>query len=483
MSNSRNDATPIASATSPGRDAVPADSFDFTVPVIVVGGGAAGATAALALADAGVAPLVIERDEHPAGSTAMSQGLLCAAGTASQAEHGVVDDGATFYADILAKTRGQTDPAIASAIAYGSGPALDWLVTAHDLPWQLDTAFRPAYGNSRQRVHGWPGHSGDDMIALLHARLADAGIDVVLGARLTEIFVDDCGAVSGIALTRPDGTVERIGCRALILASGGFGGNAAMVAANMPEMANARYHGHEGNDGGGIRLGQALGAAVGDMGSYQGYAMLTDPHGISVPPGVLFEGGVIVNRDGERFIDESADIAGMVHPLLAQPGGQCWVIYDAAIEARCIHIPELSTLNELGAPRHGTGFEELAATIDVPAQTLNQVVAEARDAADAGRPDRFGRDWGSDRPPQGDLRAMRVTGALYHTQGGLQIDGDARVLRPDGSAIAGLYAAGGAARGVSGPSSWGYLPAMGLCAAVTLGRIAGISAAKHVQSS
>ena len=73
-----------------------------------------------------------------------------------------------------------------------------------------------------------------------------------------------------------------------------------------------------------------------------------------------------------------------------------------------------------------------------------------------------------------------MCGALYHTQGGLQIDGEARVLRGDGSAFPNLFAVGGAARGVSGPSSWGYLPAMGLCAAVTLGRVAGQAAARLV---
>jgi fumarate reductase flavoprotein subunit len=73
--------------------------------------------------------------------------------------------------------------------------------------------------------------------------------------------------------------------------------------------------------------------------------------------------------------------------------------------------------------------------------------------------------------------AFRVGGAIYHTQGGLQTDGQARVLRADGSALPNLFAGGGAARGVSGPSSWGYLPAMGLCAAVTTGRLAGQAAA------
>ena len=72
---------------------------------------------------------------------------------------------------------------------------------------------------------------------------------------------------------------------------------------------------------------------------------------------------------------------------------------------------------------------------------------------------------------------MRVTGALFHTQGGLQIDAQARVLRADGRPLPNLFAGGGAARGISGPAVTGYLPGAGLCTALTLGRIAGESAA------
>lgn len=119
-----------------------AAGFDFHVPIIIAGGGACGCVAALAAHDAGVSPLLIEQDARPMGSTGMSQGLMCAAGTRSQAEHGVADDGKRFLADIMAKTRGQTDSVIARAIAFGSGPALDWLVERHGLPWALDTGFR-----------------------------------------------------------------------------------------------------------------------------------------------------------------------------------------------------------------------------------------------------------------------------------------------------------------------------------------------------
>jgi fumarate reductase flavoprotein subunit len=455
-----------------------ASSFDVSVQVLVIGGGAGGAVAALAAAAEGAEVLLVEQDDRPGGSTGMSQGLMCAAGTASQAAHGIDDGPDLFYADIMAKTRGQADPVIARAIANEAGPTLEWLIATHGMPWELDTRFRAVYGNSRLRVHGWPGHGGLDMIQFLHGRLGDTGIDVLMQTRLVGIEADADGRVAGVALRRADGAVERLGCGALILACGGFGANAEMVAAHMPEAAQLRYNGHAGNRGDAIRLAAPLGAALGDLGSYQGYAMLTDPQGISVPPGVLIEGGVLINRLGQRFTDETLDIAGMVHPLAQQPDGLGWVVFDAGIEARCAHIPESKALRELNAARQAEDAAGLAAAIGVPADALAATLADAKGAQSAGRPDAQGRVWGADLPPGSPLRALRVTGALYHTQGGLQTDGEARVLRPDGSALPNLFAAGGAARGVAGPSSWGYLPAIGLCAAVTTGRIAGRAAAR-----
>lgn len=457
--------------------------FDFTVPVLVVGGGACGCVAALAAHDAGAEVLLAEQDAVPAGTTSMSQGLFAAAGTRSQRAHGIDDDdGDRFFADIMAKTRGQTDPVIARAIADNSGPTLEWLVDRHSLPWELDTGFRAVYGNSRMRVHGWRGRGGSDMIQLLHAKLAAEGIDVLTSAKLVDVVADADGRVRGAVFERPGGVREGIGCDTLILASGGFAANAAMVADHMPEAAAARHNGHEGNRGDGIRLGQALGAAVGDMGSYQGYAMLTDPQGVTVPPGVVVEGGVLVNTDGHRFTDETFDIAGMVLPVLAQPGATAWVVFDAGIEARNAYIPEQIALLELNAAKCADTVPDLARMMGIDAVALAASLAEAHAAKAERRPDATGRRWDEDTPPLPPYRALRVVGGLYHTQGGLQIDGQARVLRPDGTPLPNLFAGGGAARGVSGPSSWGYLPAMGLCAAVTTGRLAGLAAAAQATS-
>ena len=167
--------------------------FEYVIPVLVIGGGACGCIAALSAHHAGAQVLLVEQDERPIGSTGMSQGLICAAGTKAQAALGIEDSADIYFADIMAKTKGLTDPALARAIADHAGPTVDWMVETLDLPWELDTGFRPAYGNSTFRVHGWRGHGGQEMVDLLHRRLDDAGVDVLLGARLVEVHADEIG--------------------------------------------------------------------------------------------------------------------------------------------------------------------------------------------------------------------------------------------------------------------------------------------------
>lgn len=453
--------------------------FDYSIPVIVAGGGAAGAVAALAARDAGADVLLIEQDAVPHGTTSMSQGLLCAAGTAAQRRLGIEDDADTLYADILAKTRGQTDPVLARAIADHAGPTLDWLVESHGLPYELDVRFKAAFGHSRLRVHGWPGHSGGDMLMYLHRRLEETGVDIIHQARLVELVDDGAGGVAGIVIERPDGSRESMGCDTLILATGGFAGNHDMVRTHIPDARDAHYHGHEGSDGLGIRLGATLGGDLADMGAYQGYGMLTDPQGVTLPPGFILEGGFLVNRDGDRFVDETHDISAVVHPVLAQPEGRAWVIFDQRIEQACGHIPESIQLRDLNAARAADSLDELARRIGADPARLAATLADIGSAHGKGVTDSQGRLW-ADPPPGAPFRALRLRGAIYHTQGGLRTDATGRVLTGDGRGLRNLFACGGAARSVSGPSCWGYLPAMGICASVTLGRLAGAEAACQV---
>ncbi len=447
---------------------------DAHVPVLVVGGGACGMTAGLAAAEAGAETWIIERDATPHGTTSMSQGFICAAASQAQRAAGIEDTTDAFFADIMAKTRGQTDPALARAIADEAAPTLDWLMQAHGLQLSVDPAWRGDFGHTKPRMHGLPSRTGAELLGTLTRAAEAAGAQIVTSAHGTALYADPSDRVLGVAVERPGGAVEKLGCDALVLATSGFGANRAMVRRYIAEAADSPYWGHEGDDGGGIQLAQDLGAAVADMAAYQGYGALNTDVGVLVNYNLIMEGGIQVNTNGERFSDELANISGQGVHVLRQPGGIAWVVWDEQRHQSARRWHEYQQLTSMGAVKRGKGAAALAGAIGVPAAPLAASVAATASTA----PDPFGRNFAGYPPLTGPLYAARVTGALFHTQGGLVVDSAARVLRADGSPLPNLFAGGGAVRSISGPGVWGYLPAMGLCMAVTLGRLAGQGAAR-----
>ncbi len=462
------------------RDSIP--DFEFTIPLAIIGAGACGLTAALAARDRDVEVLVLERDKRPWGSTSMSLGAVCGVATREQRAQGIDDSVDLFVADVMAKTEGEADPLLARLIGERSGPTLDWLASAHAVPLQLDFKWT-GLGHSRPRLHLPPGRNGEELLALLANACARAGAEVMTEARVTDLYAEG-DRVVGLRIERPGGVIEQLGCEAVVLATCGFGGNHALVAKYIPEMANARYFGHEGNRGDGILWGMALGAAVADMSAYQGLGTLADPQQIVVPHPLMIEGGFLVNARGQRFTHELANISGMCVPVLAQPEGMAWVIFDEQRHATCVeHSVEQRQLVEVGAIRRGQTWGELERACALPEGSLAAEYAAIETARERAAADRFGRDFAGLAPLQAPFCAVRVTGALFHTQGGLQIDRQARVIRADGSPLPNLFAGGGAARSISGARVTGYLPAVGLSMAITLGAIAGDAAAASLQGA
>ncbi len=456
-------------------------NFEVSVPVLVAGAGACGLTAALAASDAGAEVLVLERDAFPVGSTGMSYGAICAAGTSLQRDAGIEDSADWLLDDILAITQGQTDPQLARIIAAGSAPAIEWLVERHDLQLSVETTWT-GMGHRRPRLHAPADRSGRTLMSMLQAAVANAGVTVATGARVTTVFADTSRRVIGIATTRPDGKVEEIGCDAFVIATCGFGANRAMVARYIPRIREARYFGHEGNEGDGILWGQALGGAVADMGAYQALGSLADPQAIVIPHTLLIGGGIQVNARGERFENELENISGQALTILDQPGGICWIIYDARLhEAALQRFAEYRDATSVNAMKTAPTVAALASACGLPAEALERTLATVGDYRAGRQRDRFGRDFAASELLVAPYFAIRVTGALFHTQGGLVVDAEARVQASSNTGLPNVFAGGGAARSVSGPAEWGYLPGMGLCTAVTLGRIAGESAARQVQ--
>jgi fumarate reductase flavoprotein subunit len=454
-------------------------TFGIHVPVLVIGAGAAGMIAALAAHEAGAEVLVVERDALPTGSTALSAGLVPAAGTLWQREAGIADDPAVFAADILAKASGEPDPALVTLLATEVGPTLEWLHALHGLAFSVVADFRYP-GHSALRMHGLPSRSGEELVGRLREAVEAAGIDVLTDAHVDTVFKQEGGRVAGIGLQRPDGSREEVGAGAVVLACNGYGGNKALVARHIPQLADALYFGHPGNQGDAVLWGEALGAATRHLSGHQGHGSVAHPHGILITWATITEGGIQVNRDGRRFSDESHGYSEQAANVLGQPDGIAFTIFDERIAGIARQFEDFRAAEQAGAILSADSAAELARVTGLPSDALAATLAEIDALKSAGATDGFGRDFKGIAPLQAPYRAVRVTGALFHTQGGLVVDGHARVVLRDGSAMPNLFAAGGAACGVSGAQASGYLSGNGLLAAVALGRIAGRAAGTHV---
>lgn len=454
----------------------PPERFDAEVPLVIVGAGAAGLCAALAAKEAGVEPIVIERDAVPAGSTALSAGLIPAAGSRFQCAKGIEDSAALFADDIQRKAHGENDPDIVEIIAREAGPTVEWLADAHGLPFDVIDNFTYP-GHSAMRMHGLPSRSGAELIDRLRSAAEQNDITILTESRVDELHAYADGRIRGVALVRNDGAGETIGCDALILACNGYGGNAALVRELIPEMADALYFGHPGNQGEAVLWGRALSAELAHLSAYQGHGSVATPHNILITWAVIAEGGFQVNAQGRRFSDETHGYSEQAAEVLRQPGEIAWDVFDARIADIARQFEDFRAAEKGGALITADTLADLAARMRVPFASFAADCKEVEALKARAATDRFGRVFKPAQVLKPPFHAVKVTGALFHTQGGLVVDGHARVKRQDGSLFPNLFAAGGAAAGVSGETAAGYLSGNGLLTATVLGRLAGMAAA------
>jgi len=454
--------------------------FDISIPVVVIGAGAAGLIAGLAAHDNGAQVLIVERDANPSGSTALSSGLIPACNTRWQVASKVIDNVEIFSHDIKRKNKGQADERLVHRSCLVSGEVLHWLADNHEQNFDLIEGFLYP-GHSVHRMHCHPKRTGKALIDSLVSAVARAGIDIMNSATVTDIFASENSEIVGIRILRPDGSIEDIGCESLILACNGFGGNPGMVSKYIPEMADAMYFGHQGNLGDAINWGLELGAGVENMAAYQGHGSVAIPHGALITWAIMMEGGIQLNSSGRRFSNEHEGYSEQSIKVLQQPGGIAWNIYDQRLHQLGLEFDDYKGASENGAIKRFASIDELANGIGVSAEVVASSIEDVEAFKSGRKHCPFGRKFqetvGLNGPP---YYGVKVTGALFHTQGGLAVDTEAKVLRKNGSALPNLFAAGGAAVGVSGKGVEGYLSGNGLLMAASLGYLAGQSAANLV---
>ncbi|MFC7408089.1 FAD-dependent oxidoreductase [Hydrogenophaga atypica] len=451
---------------------MPADAPE--VAVAIVGAGACGLTTAIRLRQAGIDCVLLERDALPSGSTALSSGLIPAAGTRLQQSLGIDDSLAMLAEDIITKTDGEAPAHLVQAYVAAVPQALDTLESL-GIAFEVQDGFLYP-GHRVRRMHGVPEHTGAALMAALERTATGLGADLLTEALVREVWADDNDRVIGVGYQRPDGSLEHLACRAVVLACNGFGGNADMVRELLPPMADAAFGGHVGNDGSAIAWGRGLGAALADLHGYQGHGSWITPQGALMSWATIMEGGIQVNARGERFQDESQGYSEAAVHVLHQPGSVAWEVFDEALLPLTRSFPDFVPAEAAGALKRADDVAQLAAIIGCDEATLQATL----DCVDPARPDPLGRRF--KRRLQAPYYVVKVTGALFHTQGGLDIDAHCRVRRADGSVLPNLLAAGGAARGVSGNDAWGYLAGNGLLSAVGGGWVAATTLIEQLQA-
>ncbi len=462
------------------------------VDVLVIGSGAAGLSAALAAVQSGAGSvLVAEAEGVVGGSSRLSGGLMMGADTRYQRAAGIEDRWEDLFHDYLTLNQWQVETGVVARLTQRAGAAVEWL---GDLGVEFYDQLVFGGDETRPRVH-CPVGRGQAVVDVLTRRCREAGVEIALGQRVDRLLADD-GRVVGVAVGD-----DEITAGAVVVASGGFGANEEKRRTLFPSVHDtgwSYYIGADGSRGDALDFTGPLGAQI--TGFDRGLRLLhTDFDRMyeAYLPGWL----ILVNRDGRRFCDETAPY-GIMDGLLEAQGDRAYAVFDhAALVAATelgvarykqsipgstkkqsphwnLDIIELMRA-EGKVHRHET-IEELAAAIDVPADTLAATVARVNDLVQLGEDADYAKSSSFLEPiVTPPFYAVEVRPATCcFTACGLRIDRDARVLDEAGRPIPGLFAAGEVTGGVIGPRYVGSGNSYGNC--VTMGRVAGQSAAARV---
>ena len=465
------------------------DEFD----VVVVGFGMAGGSAALEAARSGARVLLLERAAVYGGTSAMAGGhFYLGGGTAVQKATGI-EDSAEEMAKYLAAVSKDPEYDKIEAYAHDSVEHFDWLealgfefersyfpgkaviqpgteglmFTGNEKVWPFSEMAKPAPRGHKVPI---PGDTGGAKLVLdcLNDRLLQAGVEIRYETGASALVTDSSGAVVGLAWRRFKET-GFIKATAVVIAAGGFVGNADMVAKYAPSLGEKLFPlASTYDDGLGLRLGASVGGAL----KFMDEPFQTAPF---YPPSILVK-GLIVNKLGERFVAEDSYHSRTSAFVLEQPDSAAYLIVDSAhIEhpsfPLCPFIDGWETVDDMGSD------------LGIDPATLQSTLDRYNEFARRGEDPDFHKsaEWlaPQDQGPWGayDLTLGKAMYAGF-TMGGLATTIDGEVRREDGSSIPGLYAAGACAANLAQDAK-GYASGLQLGDGSYFGRRAGRHAASR----
>ena len=504
--------------TAVENDATAEDST-VDADVVVVGAGGAGMTAAITAAAEGKSVVVLESQSMVGGNSVRATGGMNAAKTVYQDENefgesaGVektLKTAAEKYADnetitALAKTvseqwaayqanptgyfdsvelmeldtmiggKGINDPELVETLCANSADAIDWL-DEHGITLHNVSSFG---GASVKRIHrpvnaeGKTVSVGSYMIPLLQENCEKAGVKMMLDTTATEILTDANGAAVGVKATGASGETVTVNAKAVVLATGGFGANLDMVVKYKPELKGFMTTNAPGIQGQGIEMAQAIGAATVDMDQIQIHPTVEANTAALITEGLRGDGAVLINEEGQRFIDEVGTRDVVSAAEIAQTGSYSWLVVDQAmVDASSV----IQGYIKKGYTVTGATYEELGKAMGVDAAAFAETMEKWNGYVEAKNDPDFGRTSFANPLNTAPYYAVKVTAGVHHTMGGLKINANTEVLNEKGEVIPGLFAAGEVTGGVHGANRLG---GNAVADFTVFGRIAGAAASDY----
>lgn len=449
-----------------------------TYDVVVVGAGGAGFSAALEAKNAGAEVVILEKMPTIGGNTLISGAEMNAANTWVQEKIGLEDSVELFFEDTMKGGDYKANPELVKYLTENATESAEWLHDYVGVNFIEDKLFQFG-GHTVKRALIPNDHTGEDMITKYKMKADELGIPVKTETEATELIVED-GKIVGVKAKNTAGQDLTFKAnKGVILATGGFGANI-----KMREKYNAEYGAEylttdaAGTTGDGIVMAEAIGAQLVDMEYIQTYPVCNPETGvISLLADSRFDGAILVNQEGNRFVEELERRDVISRAILAQPGGyayQVWTQHIGEIGGTLeAHQEEFEMLEKQGLIHKAETIEEAAEFFNVPVDALKATIERVNTFAANGKDEDFNHRAGLVAMTEGPFYIQKAVPSIHHTMGGIVIDVDTHVLDVNGNVIPGLYAAGEVTGGIHGSNRLG---GNAIADITVFGRTAGVNA-------
>ncbi|MBU5482895.1 flavocytochrome c [Clostridium sp. MSJ-11] len=456
-----------------GNGSKPTGAKSEKTDIVIIGAGGAGLAAAVEAKNEGANVVVLEKMPIVGGNTLRATGGINASGTKFQKENNINDTVDKFYNDTMKGGYDKGEPELVKLLTDKSAEAVEWLV---DLGADLSDVGRLG-GASENRAHRPTGGGavGSEIVKTLKSAAEAKKIDIRTMNKATEILKDDKGNIKGVKALDKEGKEYTIDAKAVIIATGGFGGSEEMFVKYNEKLKGFGTTNHPGATGDGILMAEKLGAQLTQMEEIQTHPTVVPKNGFMITEAVRGNGAILVNRDGKRFVNEIGTRDVVSNAILDQKEKTAYLLFDDNVRKS---LKAIEKYIEMELAVVGDSPEDLAKKLNMDSAALKKTVSDyngyvkSKKDAEFGRPD-MPREFGN-----GKYYAIEVEPAVHHTMGGLKINTDTEVLDESGKSIKGLYAIGEAVGGIHGGNRLG---GNALADLIVFGKIAGKNAATMVK--